>query len=433
VENDFQSNIEWFVKNIESRKRLLPTFAHIASRLFSDIDKDLDKFVENHGYEKVYDEDGGLEQFGVPLEYAGRYNTLERAYQHTMIFADLLPRMTLVSLVSLFDAYLARLIRTLFTVKPEILNGSEKNIKFSDLMDYDSLDDAQEHIVSQEIESILRDSHTEQFKWLESKLGIPLRDLDAWKVFIEVTERRNLFVHSDGIVNKQYLSVCKSNGYQLGENLNIGDRLDVPPDYYKTACDCIAEIGVKLAQVTWRKMIPEEEGNADDSLISVTYGFLLSRDYELASTLCKLCDIPAINNSTIEHTYYLKLNQAIALKGLDEDKKMSSLLESVEWSVLAEKFQLAVAVLKEDWAVASQLMVKIGDKGDINRHYYHEWPLFRWFRRTEEFKEAYENVFGEEYKIIGKAKDSEEDHMETEQEDPNNSSKEDTSGTDASV
>lgn len=414
MECDFERNIEWFVKNIESRKRLLPAFAQAATRFSVHIEKDLDKFVEDHGYDKVYDEQGKLKQFGVPLEYEGRFSTLEKVFDHSLIFVDLLPKMTLVSLVSLFDAYLARLIRTLFTVKPDILNGSEKIIKLSDLMGYESLDDAREHVISLEIESILRDSHTDQFKWLEGKLGIPLRNLDAWKVFVEVTERRNLFVHCDGVVNKQYLSVCGSNGCKIEKEINIGDRLHVDQDYYDIACDCIAEVGVKLAQVMWRKIIPDEKGKADTSLISVTYNFLLSRDYGLALTLCKFSDIPAVKNDCLENTYYLKLNQAIALKGLQEEEKMNALLVEEDWSVLADKFRLAVAALKEEWEVAGKLMEKIGDKGDFNIHCYRDWPLFRWFRKTDEFKEAYKNVFGEEYQIIGKAKDAEGNQPQTE-------------------
>jgi hypothetical protein len=408
MSHNFDKDIEWFVRQIESRKRLLPNFAHAAGMLFKDVNKDFDKFIEDHAYEKVFDEDGNLKEFAVPEDYAGRYSLIKKTRQHSAIFSDLLPKMTLVSLVSLFDAYLARLIKTLFSVRPELLNSSEKNIKLSDLMEFESLDEARDSIVGMEIEGILRESHTDQFKWLEDKLKIPLRDLDAWKSFVEITERRNLFVHADGIVNKQYLTICKKTGCKIDDSIVKGDQLSVPPEYYQAACDCIAEIGVKLAQVMWRKILPQNLEDADNSLIAVTYDFLVSRDYQLAFTLCKLCDIPAIKNSCLEHAYYLKLNQAIALKGMEKDEDMNALLKSVDWGVLAEKFQLAYYVLVEDWSKASNSMLKIGPKGDITKQCYRDWPLFRWFRKTDEFKETYLKVFEEEYKIIGKTKLNEE-------------------------
>ena len=383
-------------------------FAHAAGMSAKNLDKDMDKFIEEHAFDKVYDEKGKLIEFGVPVEYSSRYNFMSKTCEHSLIFADLLPKMTLVSLVSLFDAYLARLIRTLFKIKPHLLNSSEKQIKFSELLEFENIDDAKEHIVGLEIETILRTSHSDQFKWLEDKIGIPLRELPAWKIFVEITERRNLFVHADGIVNKQYSAACKSAGFKVNDDCEIGTKLDVPPKYYEEACDCVAEIGVKLAQVTWRKLLPKQIDSADNSLISVTYNFLSTSNYELALTLCKLCELPAVKNSCLEHTYYLKLNQAIALKGLKMDDAVKELLDSVDWSVLSEKFKLAEAVLRDDRETAANLMVKIGSRGDINRLCYIEWPLFRWFRKTEEFKNAFKEVFGEEFKIIGKVKEADD-------------------------
>jgi hypothetical protein len=408
MEHNFDKDIDWFVRQIESRKRLLPTFAHAAGMLFRGINDDFDKFIDDHAYDKVFDEHGELKEFGVPQDYAGRYRLLKRSRHHAAIFADLLPKMTLVSLVSLFDAYLARLLRTMFIVKPEIINASEKHIKFSDLIEFESFDDARDSIIGMEIEGILRESHADQFKWLESKLNIPLRKLDSWSAFVEITERRNLFVHADGVVNRQYISVCEKSGVALDPNCKVGHQLDVPPHYYQRACDCIAEMGVKLAQVMWRKLLPADLAKADDSLVEVAYNFLVERDYGLALALCELCDIPAIKNACLESEYYLKINKAIALKGLEKDCEMKNLLDAVDWSVLAEKFQLAYSVLNEDWESAYKLMLKIGGKGDLTKQCYREWPLFRWFRKTDAFKKAYFETFGEEYKIIGKTKIAED-------------------------
>jgi hypothetical protein len=104
-------DIEWFVKHIGSRKKMLPTFAHAAGSLTKEVNEQLDKFIGQHAYDKVLDEGGSLLRYAVPEDYAGRHRVLLTSFQHSIIFADLLPKMTLVSLVSLFDAYLARLLR----------------------------------------------------------------------------------------------------------------------------------------------------------------------------------------------------------------------------------------------------------------------------------------------------------------------------------
>jgi len=363
---------------------------------------DIDKFIDAHAFDKVLDEDGGVIEFGVPEEFSGRYVVLNRSYQNTQIFTDLLPKMTLVSLVSLFDAFIARIVRAVFQAKPEILNGSEKKLSYLEIMEFGDLDETREYVVSLEVESILRMSHSEQFDWLENKISIPLRkDLDAWKFFVEITERRNLLVHSDGLVNKQYLKVCKLAGRDMSSDFETGDRVSVAPEYYEQACDCIAEIGIKLGQVLWRKLLPDDLDAADSSLINTIYSFLFMREYEQALILGKFAAIPAIKNSKLEHTYYLKINHAIALRGLGREDDCVKLLEDVDWSALSDKYRIAAAVLTKKWNDAAELMERIGPKGDIAKPQYRVWPLFRWFRKTDEFKETYKKVFGEAFKIMG--------------------------------
>lgn len=67
----------------------------------------------------------------------------------------------IISLISQYDTFLGKLIRALFVIKPETLNVSERNISFSQLREFKTLDDAREYIMGKEIESVLRDSHIE--------------------------------------------------------------------------------------------------------------------------------------------------------------------------------------------------------------------------------------------------------------------------------
>jgi hypothetical protein len=55
-------------------------------------------------------------------------------------------------------------------------------------------------------------------------------------------------------------------------------------------------------------------------------------------------------------------------------------------------------VLREDWEEAMVLMKRMG-KDALDKEQYRVWPLFRWFRQTDQFKEGYLALFGEEFKI----------------------------------
>jgi hypothetical protein len=72
-------------------------------------------------------------------------------------------------------------------------------------------------------------------------------------------------------------------------------------------------------------------------------------------------------------------------------------LDKHDWSATSDKFKLAISVLKEDYQKAIELMKSIGSTNKhLNKDAYREWPLFRQFRKTDEFKKAYLEIFGEE-------------------------------------
>src|SRR5258708_31026829 len=98
-------------------------------------------------------------------------------------------------------------------------------------------------MVEKEIDALLRESHANQLDWLEKKFNIVLRkDLPAWPVFIELTERRNLFVHTNGVVSRQYLEVCRNHSCQLHEGIRNGESLTLTLDYMSAAYQCLFKL-----------------------------------------------------------------------------------------------------------------------------------------------------------------------------------------------
>lgn len=391
----------WLISHVNSLKNVLPSFAVASTLLSEKTENALDKFIDSHASDKTYDASGNLEEFRLDSNYASRYQFLKRIHQDHLIFASLLPKMTVVSLVSVYDAYLGRLLKNIFTIKPEILNGCSRQITFAELMEFGSIDSARDHIIEKEIECILRDNHTTQIEWIGSRLGTTLTDLPSWKYFIELTERRNLLVHADGVISKQYIEACRRVGYELPADAIAGAKLSVSPKYFSKACQTIAEIGIKLNQVIWRKLLPRELKQAEDSFINVTFDLLSDEDYSLAELLLNFSKEPAFKKLNAESTLYLKINLAISLKGQDKEEECKKIISEIDFSALSDKFKLASAVLLDDFESAVQIMKKIGNNGEIGKTEYKEWPLFKWLRRKEEFKEAYEEIFNEQFSLTG--------------------------------
>jgi hypothetical protein len=398
----FDILLDKFISEVESLRATFPLVIKTLSVSQEQSMQKLSDFLEPLTSRE--ESDGQLKiTVKVESDKVNKLLKLRREYTNFEIVDPIIKRSFIVSLISQFDTHLSRLIRTIFYLKPEILNSSEKTIKFIDLIEFNNIESAREYIIEKEIESVLRESHTDHFKWLENKLGFKtLRDLQAWATFIEITERRNLFVHCDGLISSQYLKVCQENTVKLNNKLEVGKRLEVNEDYFNNAYQCIFEIGVKLVHTIWRKLIPDERDKADNSLINLSVNLIGEEEYKLANIFLNFASEDYIQKHSSQKSKILFLvNKAQVIKWEGNEQEARKVLDSIEWSALSNNFKLARAVLIDDFELAQKIMFKIGnDEETISRLHYREWPIFKEFRKSNEFLEAYEKIYNEPFMIV---------------------------------
>ncbi len=311
-----------------------------------------------------------------------------------------IPEIFFCSLIHQYDAYLGKLLRVAFYVTPDALNASEKQLTFSELLTFSGIDAAREYLIEKEIETVIRGSHDDQFSWIEKRFGLVLRkDLPSWPKFIEMTERRHLFVHCDGAVSSQYLAVCKKHKAAIDNAVCVGKQIGITKPYFDQAYECILEIGVKLGHVLWRKLQPDSLEKADMALHNTTFDLLLDERYSLAKTLLQFVTMTLKKHSSEEVKRMNLINLAIAHYCLGEKEDTISLLDGNDWSACTDKFKLAVAVLHDDYTKATNIMQRIGKKGEVTREAYSSWPLFRDFRKSKEFLSTYRKLFGKEFVV----------------------------------
>jgi hypothetical protein len=400
---DFGNEIDKFIKHIEAQADVVPLVMGLLNVKLVQEAKHVDKYIKENGIveddekaeKKKNDDDSKLL---IPADKFKGFIELNDKVETTALATKLLPINFVVSFVSQYDAYLGGLIRTMFQAKPELLNNSEKNILFSELIKFKSLEEARDYLIEKEVESVLRESHLKHFKWLEAKLNIPLRkDLPSFSDFIEITERRNLFVHCNGIISRQYIDVCKENDVKNIDKVKIGQQLIASPEYFNKCYMVMFEIGVKLGQVIWRKLLPEKIEDADAHLNNVCYELLIKGHFRLALNLLSFATETLKKHTDQEMLCVFTINKALAHYLSNNKEACIKVLDKHDWSATNDKFKLAIAVLKEDYETAIELMKSVGSTNKhLNKDAYREWPLFRQFRKTDEFKKAYLEIFGEE-------------------------------------
>ncbi|WP_343633656.1 hypothetical protein [Fluviicola sp.] len=391
-------NLHTFLRHIDSIRDTLPMTILLLQPYNKKANDDFLKFLKNNV--KEIEEDDGKKRILVKQDEAKVFETLERNASTSSLASKIIPESLFVSLISQYDAFLTRLLRAIYEIKPELLNGSERNLTFSQLVEMKSIDNARDFIIDKEIDTVLRKSHSEQFDYLEKLIGIKLREkLPVWQTFIEITERRNLLVHCDGIISNQYFKNCKEHQCVVNEKLKVGDRLGVPPDYFREAYECLFEMAVKLSHTIWRKLLPSDLKNADRDLNDVCFKLLNAEAFKLGDILLVFgYEQKKHFNDSFKNVFII--NAALSKYLQDKKEESRKILDTKDWSASCDDFKLAHAVLTEKYDEAYLIMKKIGNNGDVDRSDYKEWPLFTKIRDEKKFKETYKKIFNEEYSVL---------------------------------
>ena len=298
-----------------------------------------------------------------------------------------------------FDAYLGELLKIIYLKNDKLLKGISREITLSDLMDFDDLNAVKLSMLEKEIETFRRDSYIEQFSTLEKKFNLSLRKFKDWPEFIELSQRRNILTHNGGMVSDQYLSQCDREGYKFEVRPRIGDNLGVKIEYFASAVRLLSKVGLMLAYTLWSKVCPKELDKVHESLNNAIFRCLEQKRWVFVSQLEDFVLSDPMLKQISEVNYRIRVvNIAIGLKFAKKDVEAGRLLDSVDWSASYRDFKLAIAVLKECYDLAVEIMVSIGKTGEIIKQPdYHTWPLFTRFRERPEFYAAYFKVYGETF------------------------------------
>jgi len=391
--NTIQEATEAYITDLDALQGMVGPLLLVTETLGKKFSEEYSKALEEHGEEVAVE--GTRRRFKIPPEHLRKVRLADRKKEQYRTAKTLLPRTFLVSFVSTYDAFIGNLVHALFECKPEVLNSSGKQLTYKELVAFKDVETARKYVVDSEVEALLRKSHTEQFDWLEKVFDIKLREgLDSWPIFIELTERRNLFVHCQGKASSQYLKVCAENNVDTAD-VTIGVTLDAKRKYLTESYKCLYEIGVKLSQVLWRKLRPDELEIADRALITVTFELIVLEKYDLANRLLKFATkLP--RHASEANKRILLVNLAQSYKFMNKQEQCLSTLSKVDWSACSDDFDLCVTVLKDQFKKAATIMRNIGPSGLIKRHDYIDWPIFKEFRKTSEFETTYTEIFGVE-------------------------------------
>ncbi len=354
----------------------------------------VDKMVKNFS-STIDDENDENQEIAIPFQ---QIQNFRKAVVRINKAVSMFKQHSLVLLISKLDEFVTELLRIALGEQPEKLKGSEKSIHYDQIFKYDNINDMIKDIVGSEIDSIMRKSHATSISFLDEsfKLGIKSK-ISSWPDFIEISQRRNLFVHTGGSVTNQYIETCEEADKNIDEEIEKGTILRVDHDYFKKSFALLYELGIRLSQALYRRLYPNNLDAADTMLNQVGFDLMLEERWDLAKIVFDFAgQMPnKFYTSEIDKLRFI-INLAICHKRLGNDQEVNDLLNAVDWDAYKSNLRLAVSILRDDYEKASELM-KLTPEKEFDAQAYRTWPLFEKFRESAEFKRTYKEKFGEDF------------------------------------
>lgn len=376
------------------------------------VQKELEDFIFQN---KVQDNEGKNE-ISVPHNKEREYKKLQEQAKRAERACQLVRQNFLVSLVSVYDLFYAEIVRVIYLLNPNIIKGDETQFLYRTLLDYGSIGAVEKYIIEKKIDSLIRDSHLTQISWLENTLGVKtLREFTEWGSFMELTERRNLFVHSNGVVSSQYITICEKHN-ALDKSITAGTILSINKEYflkaYKTLYKMAVSITAIVANICCKVHYKGYFEDIDRMIINHVYDAITEQEYDLAIDISNFILTKPFRHKSQDKCYII-LNLAQAYKWKGDEAKCREILEAEDTSAWKRDLLIPKLVLEDNYTETYETMRSVGLTGKIlNKDLYRQWPIFKKLREQPEFADVFKEIFGEEVNQEKKLHIEEQSHIE---------------------
>lgn len=334
------------------------------------------------------------------------FNLISQRAESSNLVGKQVPKMLLIGIVSSLDHQISELIKAILRKYPSMISDSDKQVSIRDVFRAESLDDFKEIMLDKEVENVTRESFADQVKWFEKKLSLSKNIKDnyqPWSSLIEIIERRNLFAHTNGIVNNIYIKKISEATGSIPK-ITKGEELYVSPKYFKNALENIFEFGVKLTQVVWRKLETGDTKFSDGTLGDLGFELIERGEYKLAISILDFA-LHGIHGSKDElrrRMNVVNLANAYLLGGNLEKSK--EVIESENWDIVSDTFAISVAGVRKDIDGVIRYMRRLSSDDEWDGTFLEKWPVFFHIRDDDRFRQAFKDIYGRDYspETIGK-------------------------------
>ncbi|MHB8337519.1 MAG: hypothetical protein ACYDEE_08890 [Ignavibacteriaceae bacterium] len=336
-----------------------------------------EKFNDNKGKDNIDKKPMGTIIKTSSSEFKSRVEIINKSFKHK----DLLFTNSLISSLSSVEWYFSQLLHYYYDKYPDSAGIQKRILTLSDLKSFSTISDAEKYLIDIKIDEILRGNFESWITLLKTELSLNLGYLDPMvDELIEIYQRRNLFVHSGGIVNSIYLSKVKE---EFKINIKSGAKLNVDKKYLDKAICLLQKAFILIGSELWKKIDPSDSSRPD-ILVDIVYENLLHSRWDICEGLC-LFLLKDKNISPVYSTL-AQLNYWLTQKELGKYDSIKDELKKIDYSDKKEIFQLGLYALQGDTKRFMEILPIALDTNQINIERLEEFPILKDIRNTEDYK-----------------------------------------------
>jgi hypothetical protein len=375
-------------------------FALFVMQKISEIDSNkVRTFIQTKG--KDIKEKKKILKFKLQNKDISVFNKLREEEERSKIAVKVLPRSLMVSMVSQFDCLITILIKRILK-KYEGAISHEKTLTITEIKNLKNKDDIIDFLIEKEISSLGYDNHISHIEWIETKTGVKIMEYikDEVPILIELTERRNLFVHNDGKVDSKYLNNCKKGKVVFNRIYKKGEDLSVGPKYFKDCYNCLYSISAKIVYLLSEKLSPKDNKDQLNEFFNneICIKLIQNKNYVLSRNILKFILDNFKGVTTEAFTKVFVINYALVNKLDGNDNEARNIIKKEDWTACNNDLKLAVSIINGDFEETFDLMEKIGKHGDIiTMENYRNDPIFIPIRKMDRFRDLYKKIYNEDY------------------------------------
>jgi len=317
---------------------------------------------------------------------------------HLIKAARAIQRSNLSAIIAEFDFLIFRSLTAIAKDHPEIFVSDDEQIKAGYLRSGKTFEDWQSEKSAKTIEKKLRESHKDVVDWVLDEVA-NLKDPQKvkknkyYRDFLEVCQRRHLFIHNGGTVNEDYRRKCLDAGLPKADLPENGVLLEVDPKYLTRAAARVYLVGAFTMFIVAQNVYPRHKSVAHRMMLSASHEFLQAGLTKMAE---RIIDFAEFNSGDFSNDLKLKfaINKALS-KLLDPSKDTSEqtenaekVLEQYDWSVTTPIFDLALACAKRDFSNLLEL-AEAAQKAGLSYRDVRSFVVFREAVEIEGFMDCF--------------------------------------------